>query len=152
MREGRRVGPGLRSELRERRVLLQHAGAQQLHPRRLLGPELAQAQLPSVGDAHEQARGAIARPRAPVIELQSSRVHEVHEQRQATGHLHDQVLAPAAHSVDVPALQLAERGIDRLERVDAGRKRRLDQRAPQRMIEQARGDLDLGQLGHGLPL
>jgi hypothetical protein len=41
-------------------------------------------------------------------------------------------------------------GIERLQRVDARRERRLDRRAAQRSVQAASGDLDLGQLGHGV--
>ncbi len=60
----------------------------------------------------------------------------------------DQVLAPPAHARDRLALQDGERRVERLQRVDAGRERPLDSSASQRPVEQARGDLDLGQLGH----
>ena len=51
----------------ERLVLLELAGAQQLHPRGLLGAELAQAQLAAVVEADEQPRGAVAGPRRLVV-------------------------------------------------------------------------------------
>ncbi len=46
------------------------------------------------------------------------------------------------------AVQRVQRRVERLQRVQPRGQRRLDRRAPQRRVEPARGDLDLGQLRH----
>jgi len=141
-------------ELREHLVGLELAGAQELHPRRLLCPELAQSQLASwvvwIGYAHEQARRAVARPGALVEELHAPGAHEVHEQREVAGHVDDEVLADPPNARDRPAFERRQRRVERLERVDSGSERGLDLGAAQRRVEATRGDLDLGEFGHGL--
>ena len=52
------------------------------------------------------------------------------------------------HARRSPAVERVQRRVERLQRVDARRQRRLDRRAAQRGVQAARGDLDLGQLGH----
>ncbi len=86
--------------------------------------------------------------RVLVVELQAPRGHQVDQQRQPALDVDDQVLAAAAHRLDPLARERRQRRVEGLQGVDAGRERRLDLRARERAIEQARGDLDLGQLGH----
>src|SRR5436309_397228 len=83
-----------------------------------------------------------------VIELQPTCGHEVDEQHKRAGELDDEVLAATTHTLDSLAPDRRERRVKGLERVDAGRERRLDLCPAQRVVEQACGDLDLGQLGH----
>ena len=125
-------------------------GAQDLDPRGLLRPELAQAQLAPLpsGDPDEQPRGAVAQRRALVVELQAPRGHQVHEQGEVAGDVDDDVLAAAPDARRRRAVDRVQRRVERLQRVDARRERGLDRRAAQRRVEAARSDLDLGQLGH----
>ena len=90
----RRVGPRLRPERRERVVGRDVLRAQDLDPRALARPELAQAQLVAVREPDEQARGAIAQRGALVEQLQAPGRHEVHEQGEVAGEVDDEVLAP----------------------------------------------------------
>jgi len=72
----------------------------------------------------------------------------VDQQRKGAVGLDDHVLAAPAHGRDPVAGQLRERRVERLQRVDARRCRRLDLGASQRTVEQACGDLYLRQLRH----
>ena len=67
----RRVGVG--SQRAHGLVLLELVGRQQLGPGPLLGAELAQAELRPTREAHEHARGAVARPGPLVEHLQAPR-------------------------------------------------------------------------------
>jgi hypothetical protein len=58
-------------------------------------------------------------------------------------------LADAPHTLDRGALERVQRRIEGLERRDAGGQRRLHLGSGHGGGETARGDLDLGQLGHG---
>ena len=91
-------GPSVAIDL----VVVERVGAQQLHPRRLLRAELAQAQLaPAVGrEPQQQPRRAVAQPGALVVELQAPGAHEVHEQREVAGDVDDEVLAAPPHAGD----------------------------------------------------
>ena len=102
----RRVGPRLGTQGGERGVLLEVGGGQELDPRRLPRSELAQAQLAPVGQAQEQARGAVARTGALVIQLQPPRRHEVDQQRQPACDVDDQMLAAPAHALDASVREL----------------------------------------------
>src|SRR5215210_5529219 len=146
VRRGRRISVG--PERRDGVVGRHRVRAEQLGPGALLGAELAQAQLAPVLQPHQDARGAIAERRARVEELKAARGHEVHEQGQVAG-LHREHLADAAHAVELPAGERVERRIERLQRYQPGRERRLHERAHQPRRQAACADLDLGQLGHG---
>ena len=61
---------------------------------------------------------------------------------------HKQLAAPT-HVLEAPAGQGGEWRIERLECVDPRRERRLDLAAGDGGVDQARGDLDFRQLGHG---
>src|SRR6185437_3264262 len=61
---------------------------------------------------------------------------------------HEQ-LAPAPDALKAPALERGQRRVERLERVDPGGQRGLDLAAGDGGADQARGDLHLGQFGHG---
>jgi hypothetical protein len=76
----------------------------------------------------------------------------VHEQREVAREVDHDVLADAADAGDRRALDGVQRRVERLQRVDAGRQRRLDDDTPQRRIKATCGDLDLRQLGHTLML
>jgi hypothetical protein len=140
------VGPGLGAERRQRVVLLERGAAQQLRPSRLVGAELTQAQLATVVDAHQQPRGTVAQPGALVVELQPAGGHQVHQQREIVADVDDHMLADPPHAGDPLAVERRQRRIERLQRVDARRERRLDAGAAQRVVKPTRGDLDLGKL------
>ena len=70
------------------------------------------------------------------------------QQRQATLGFEDQVLAPAAHGRHAVSHQLLDRGIEAAQGVDAGHPRVGDPLSGDRPVQQAGGDLYLGQLGH----
>jgi hypothetical protein len=59
----------------------------------------------------------------------------VHEHVQVALDVDDQVLADPAHALDRPAVERVQRRIERLQRVDARRERRLDRRAAQRSVQ-----------------
>ena len=144
---GHASGPSLAtasSSLDGRRV-------EQLDPCRLLGPELAQAQLAPVLEPHQQPRGPVARRRALVEQLQAAGGHQVQQQREIAADVDDEVLADPPHARDGTPGERAERRVERLQRVDAGRQRRLDRRPAQRRVQPPGRDLDLGQLGHAAP-
>src|SRR3954464_4638392 len=147
-----RVGPRLRPEGRKRVVVGDVRRAQDLDPRALARAEFAQAQLVAVRQADEQPRSAIAQRGALVEELQAPGRHEVHQQGEVAREVDDEVLAHAPHAGDGGALDRVQRRVEGLQRVDARRERRLDDDTPQRGIQPACGDLDLGQLGHTLML
>ena len=140
--------PSLRPEAGERILLGERIERQELYPRRLLGAELSQPQLAPVGDPDEQSRGAVTRAGRPIEELQAAGGHQVQQQRQLAADLDDDLLAAAAHDVDLPARQRVERRREALQGVDSGRARRVDLLAAQRGVQTADGDLDLGKLGH----
>jgi hypothetical protein len=80
----------------------------------------------------------------------------VDEQRQAAGavralEVEQEQLAAAADPLDRRALDRGQWRVVRLEHVDARRERRLDALAGQRLPQQARRHLDLGQLWHRAP-
>ena len=98
---------------------------------------------------HEQAGAAVARLGVDVIELQPPGGHQVHQQRQVAAHVDDEVLAAPPHARDRPAHEGVERRVERLQRVDARRERRLDLRAAERGAQPARHNLDFWQFRHG---
>jgi hypothetical protein len=67
----------------------------------------------------------------------------VHEQRQPVLGVHDQVLPPPPHGHERAPRQCVQRGIEGLQRVDAGRDRRLDANARHGGADPPRRDLDL---------
>jgi hypothetical protein len=142
-----RVGPRLGPEVAERLVGGDGLGRQQLHPRALLGAELAQPQLAALGEPQADARGAVAHGGVLSEQLQAARAHQVHQQRETAGVEHQQ-LAATAEPLDRGTLEGAQRRVEGLERVDAGRDGRLDRLAGERLVETTGGDLHLGQLGH----
>ena len=124
-------------------------GAQQLDPGRLLGAELAQAQLAAVGDAHEQPRRAVARAGALVEELQAPGAHEVHEQHEVAADVDDEVLAAPPHAGRSRDPSSAYSGGSNVfSALMPGASADSIVRAAQRRVQPPRGDLDLGKLGH----
>ena len=98
----RRRGPGLRPERRDHLVLVDGVGRQQLRPGPLLGPELAQPQLPPVLQPHQHPRRPVFR-RCPLVEdPQPPRRHQVDQQGQVPklDHRH---LADPPHPGHLPA-------------------------------------------------
>ena len=149
----RRVGPRLGAERRDRVVLLDLVGAQDLHPRRLLRPELAQAQLAARRrSGRAGARCGRAATRACRRAAAAPRDIRCTSSGEVAGDVDDDVLAAAPDALDRRAVDRVQRRVERLQRVDARRERGLDRRAAQRRVEAARSDLDLGQLGHMVSL
>src|SRR6185437_5908733 len=63
--------------------------------------------------------------------------------------LGDEQLAAAADALKAPTLERVQRRVECLERIDPRRQRTVDLAAGHRRADEARGDLDLGQFGHG---
>ena len=70
--ERRRVGPRLRSERGDRVLGVNRVGAQQLHPRALFGPELAQAELAAVLEPDEQPGSLVTQRGTRIEQLQAT--------------------------------------------------------------------------------
>ena len=142
-------GPGLRPQRRHHLVGLDLLARQQLRPGPLLGPELAQPQLPPVLEPDQQPRGAISRRGRLVEDLQPPRRHQVDQQRQVAEldhrHLAD---PPDRRSPPCPPAPraAARRSSSRSSPAPAPTPTR---RPAQGAVEPARGDLDLGDFGHG---
>ena len=141
--------PRLGAEARERLLGLERVERQELDPRRLLGAELAQPQLAAVGDA---ARAGARCGRAGPARVSKScrRPDDIRCISSASS-------PPASTMICLPRRRTpsigrpgerVERRREALQRVDPRRQRRLDLGAAQRAVQAARGDLDLGQLGH----
>ena len=142
---GRR--PGLGAERGHGVVLLDLVDRQQLGPGPLLRPELAQAQLATVGDAQQEARALVAQRRPAGEQLQAAGGHQVDEDAEVA-QLDDGHLAHAPHAGDLATGEHVERRVERLHGHHAGRERGLDLLALERGVQAPRGDLDLGQLRH----
>jgi hypothetical protein len=140
---GGRIGPRLRAERCDDVLVADGVGREQLHPRRLLGAELAQAQFAAAFDADEQPRRAIARAGALVVELHAPGAHEVRQDHELPADVDREVLADAPHALDRAAGERFQRRVEGLERVDARRHRRLDRRALERRAQAPCRDLDL---------
>ena len=127
-REVRRVRPRLRPERARARRRPRRLRAQQLHPRRLPGAELAQPQLAVARAAAASTRDVRSCiERALVEQLQPPGAHQVHQQRQAPAGVESmQQLAAPAHARDRRAVERVQRRVERLQRVDARRQRGLD--------------------------
>ncbi len=145
---GGRVGPGLGAERRERFVGHQGVAAQDLHPGGLPGPELAQAQFAVGVEPQQQSGRAVARRRALGVQLQAAGAHQVQQDVQVPTKVDDHVLADPPDLLDALTLDGLQGRVERPERVDAGRERRPDLLPGECVGEPARGDLDLGKLGH----
>ena len=155
--ERRRVGPRFGAERGERLVLLERIRAQQLDPGGLLGAELAQAQLASVArSARAAARCGRAGPRA---------CHTAATGRPTSGGS----AAPASIRMIPSTLTIrclprrrppapcrpssaASGGSNVFSALMPGASADSISRPAQRRVQQPRGDLDLGQLRHRLPI
>ena len=148
----RRRRPRLGAERRDHLVALRRSPArQQLRPGALLGAELAQPQLAPVGepDQHPRARGpsatrACRRP-AAARPTSGGRAAPGRRRNSTTG------ILPTRRTPRRPCVptSASSGGSKRLHRDHSRRQRRLDLDALERGAKAARGDLDLGHLGHG---
>jgi hypothetical protein len=140
-------------QARERLLGLQRLRREQLHPRALLGAELAHAQLAVAGQAEEHPRRLVTQRGALVEQLQAARAHQVQQQRQRPARrrvdVEQQQLPAPADAGELGAVDRRERGVERLQRVDPGSEGGLDSLARQRLAEPPGHDLHLGQLRHG---
>ena len=147
-----RATPRARAPRARRRRRARSAGSSFTHAACLEPNSRSRSSRPSAKPM-QQPRGAIARPGALVVELQAPGRHQVDEQQRLD-------IAPPATST-ISCLPRRRTAVDRAARE---RRRAADRRlrsalipgasadsisrAAQRGVQQARGDLDLGQLGH----
>ena len=115
----RRRRVGVRPERGDGLVLRDRVRRQQLRPRPLLRPELAQPQLPAVLEADEDARRLVSQRRARVEQLQPPGRHQVDEEHEVAG-LDGQHLADPPDAVELPAREGVERRVERLQRTSPG--------------------------------
>ena len=155
----RRRRPGLGAERGDHLVASDLGRAQQLRPGALLGAELAQAQLASVGEPDQHPRGAVAKRGALVEHLQAAGRHQVDEQGQRLRGAGRPSGAAGSKSTTgiLPIRRTPEIRRPRGRRA-AGRRSSAPpsrapaptrpRRPPSAALKPPRGDLDLGQLGH----
>ena len=103
----------------------------------------------SSGQPEQQPRRLVAQRGALGLQLDPSGRHQVDEHDQVALDLQREQLAAPPHAGERAALERVQRRVERLERVDAGRERRLDRLPGQRRGQPAGRDLHLRQLGHG---
>ena len=140
---GQASGP----ERRDHLVLGDRVGRQQLRPGPLLGPELAQAQLAAVLEPDQHPRGPVFR-RGPLVEdPQPPRRHQVDQQGQVA-ELDHRHLADPPHPGHSRPTSASSGGSKVFITFIPGASADSTVGAGQRGVEPARGDLDLGQLGH----
>src|SRR5512139_2307000 len=88
----RRARPGVGTERGDQLVIGDRIASQELRPGRLLRAELAQAQLPSIGEAYQDARASVAQRGSLVEYLEPARRHQVDQQSERAGAVHARVL------------------------------------------------------------
>jgi hypothetical protein len=126
---GRR--PCLGPERGDQLVALDRLDREQLHPRALLRAELTEPQLPAVGEAHQQASGAIASRRPLIEEPEPPSGHKVDQQREPS-ELDHRHLARSPYAAHPGSGQRGEGRLVRLHRHDARGECRLHLGALQR--------------------
>ena len=146
-RSGGGSGHASGPEALERLVGVGLLRAQQLHPRPLPRAELAQPQLAALREADEQPRGLVrSEARLGCSWSRPADIRWSSSDRSPSSR-NEQLAAPA-HAGERAALERVQRRVERLQRVDAGRERRLDGQPCEGGAQPAGGDLHLGELWH----
>ena len=105
-------------------------GREDLDPRGLLACRTRAGAARAPSSMRTSSRDVRSRSAGALVEqLQAPGAHEVHEHVQVAADVDDEVLADAPHALDRAAVERVQRRVERLERVDARRQRRLDRRA-----------------------